>query len=50
VEEAGGIVSDFDGHSMGLDCPECLASNGRLHSDMLAILRQGGRPRDDLSA
>ena len=50
VEEAGGMVSDFDGHLMGLDCPECLASNGRLHSDMLAILRQGYRPRDDLSA
>jgi myo-inositol-1(or 4)-monophosphatase len=50
VEEAGGMVSDFDGHSMGLDCMECLASNRLIHDEMQAILYQGCRPRDDLSA
>ncbi len=48
VEEAGGRVSDFDGQPMSLDGPECLASNGLLHPEMLDILRQGCRPRDDL--
>jgi myo-inositol-1(or 4)-monophosphatase len=50
VEAAGGLVSDFDGCSMGLDCLECLASNSLIHAEMQTILQQGCRPRDDLPA
>jgi len=38
VEEAGGRVSDYAGVPMPLDRGEILASNGRLHGPMLAIL------------
>jgi len=44
VAEAGGVVSNFDGHPMTLDSLECLASNGLIHSEMQAILQQGCRP------
>ncbi len=43
VEEAGGQVSDFDGLPMLLDRQECLASNGRIHTEMQAVLAQGQR-------
>lgn len=44
VEEAGGMVSDFDGHPMDIYGCECLASNGLIHEEMTAVLRQGRRP------
>ena len=44
VEEAGGQVTDFDGLPMPLDRQECLASNGRIHAKMQAVLAQGQRP------
>ena len=44
VEEAGGMVTDFDGMPLRLDGRECLASNGLLHSAMQAVLRGGTRP------
>lgn len=44
IEEAGGVVSDFDGGVFRLDGQECLASNGLIHADMIAILRRGRRP------
>lgn len=44
VEEAGGMVTDFDGMPMRLDGSECLASNGRLHGAMQAVLKGGKRP------
>jgi myo-inositol-1(or 4)-monophosphatase len=47
VEEAGGMVSDFDGHRMTLDSLECLASNRLIHAAMQASLQQGCRPHDD---
>lgn len=47
VEEAGGLVSDFDGRPMTLDCLECMASNRLIHAEMQEILQQGCRPRDD---
>jgi myo-inositol-1(or 4)-monophosphatase len=50
IEEAGGLVSDFDGRPMGLDCQECLASNRLIHGEMQAVLQRGYRPRDDLSS
>ncbi len=49
VEEAGGLVSDFDGRPMALTCLECLASNRLVHTEMQDILQQGCRPHDDLS-
>lgn len=47
VAESGGRVSDFDGQPMSLNGKECLASNSRLHAEMLDILRSGCRPHDD---
>jgi len=38
VTEAGGTVSDFSGRPLRLDGGETLASNGRLHEAMLAVL------------
>jgi histidinol-phosphatase len=38
VEEAGGRFTDWDGGG-GLERPDCLATNGRLHEAALAILR-----------
>jgi myo-inositol-1(or 4)-monophosphatase len=39
VEEAGGRVSDFAGGSYSVFQAEILASNGRLHHDLQALLR-----------
>lgn len=47
IEEAGGVVTDFDARPMTLDSLECLASNGLIHAEMQNILQQGCRPRDD---
>ena len=44
VEEAGGLVSDFDGLPMTLDSQECMASNRLIHEEMQVILQQGCRP------
>jgi myo-inositol-1(or 4)-monophosphatase len=38
VEEAGGRVSDLRGGRVDLESPAVLASNGRIHEGMLAIL------------
>ncbi len=40
VEEAGGVVTRFDGTSLGLRADEIVAANPALHRRMLAILRQ----------
>lgn len=40
VEEAGGRVTDYAGEPMPLDRGQILASNGRLHGAMKAILSQ----------
>lgn len=44
VTEAGGRVSDFAGRDFDTYGVECLASNGRFHAEMLAILSRGQRP------
>lgn len=49
VEEAGGLVTDFDGRAMTLDSLECLASNQLIHAAMQQILQQGCRPHEDRS-
>lgn len=50
VEEAGGLVTDFDGRQMTLDSLECMASNRLIHDEMQQILQQGCRPHEDLPA
>jgi myo-inositol-1(or 4)-monophosphatase len=44
IEEAGGLVSNFDGLPMTLESQECMASNRLIHKEMQAILQQGCRP------
>jgi len=38
VEEAGGIVTDMGGNDYYLESPSILASNGRVHKEMMAVL------------
>ncbi len=40
VEEAGGVVTRFDGTSLGLAADEVVAANPALHRRMLAVLEQ----------
>jgi myo-inositol-1(or 4)-monophosphatase len=44
IEEAGGLVSNFDGLPMTFESQECMASNGLIHDEMKKILQQGCRP------
>lgn len=44
VQEAGGQVTDFNGDAIALSQAEILATNGRIHEQMLALLAQGRRP------
>ncbi|MFZ5877588.1 MAG: inositol monophosphatase family protein [Nitrospirota bacterium] len=47
VEEAGGRVTDFSGRAFSPDIPEILATNGKIHDAMLAVLNQRPlSPRD----
>jgi myo-inositol-1(or 4)-monophosphatase len=41
VQEAGGRVTDFQGRPLGLDGRQVLASNRRIHGEMMKILRMG---------
>jgi len=52
VEEAGGQMSAFDGQPYQLRVPELVASNGRIHDEMVGVLRLGDQidPRIDLIA
>jgi myo-inositol-1(or 4)-monophosphatase len=49
VNEAGGVVSDLAGNPVGLDAGEILASNGRIHQQMVEVLQKtaGRKVRDD---
>jgi len=47
VEEAGGRVTNVTGGVLDLDAPAVVASNGRIHDAMLAVLRQ---PRENRTA
>ncbi len=42
VAEAGGRVSDLDGHTLSRESGEIVASNGHVHDEMLALLRRAG--------
>jgi myo-inositol-1(or 4)-monophosphatase len=39
LEEAGGVVTDFKGEPFASRRPQLLATNGRIHDEMLAITR-----------
>ena len=45
VEEAGGRVTNLVGAAVDLDAPAVVASNGRIHDEMLAVLREVRRVR-----
>jgi myo-inositol-1(or 4)-monophosphatase len=45
VREAGGVVTDYQGGPFKLERPEILASNGRIHEEMRAILAGVGAGR-----
>ncbi len=40
VEEAGGRVTDLQGHPLDIDHPRLVASNGRIHDQVLAVLKE----------
>jgi myo-inositol-1(or 4)-monophosphatase len=40
VEEAGGRVTNLEGGPLDLDAPSVVASNGRIHDEMLAVLKE----------
>ncbi len=44
VEEAGGLVSRFDGTPLGLSGQETLATNGILHRALIEEIRAGRQP------
>jgi myo-inositol-1(or 4)-monophosphatase len=39
LEEAGGHVTDFGGKAFSIYQKEILATNGRVHEEMLAVLK-----------
>jgi histidinol-phosphatase len=43
IEEAGGIFSDWSGRP-DASAPMCLATNGRIHDELLSIVRPYARP------
>lgn len=40
VKEAGGLITDFDGQAYQICRPEILATNGKIHAQMLDLLNQ----------
>jgi myo-inositol-1(or 4)-monophosphatase len=40
VREAGGMISDLSGSAVTLDAGEILATNGRIHDQMVSVLQQ----------
>jgi myo-inositol-1(or 4)-monophosphatase len=38
VEEAGGLVTDFKGDQINIDSKQILATNGKIHNDIVEIL------------
>jgi myo-inositol-1(or 4)-monophosphatase len=42
VEEAGGTVTDFRGGGLDIYGQEILATNGRIHQEMIKVLQKGG--------
>jgi myo-inositol-1(or 4)-monophosphatase len=46
VEEAGGAITDFAGGAFQLNSREVLASNGRIHAEMVALFKDMFAGRD----
>jgi len=44
VEEAGGRLTAIGGGPVDLDAPTVVASNGRIHDEILSVLREIRRP------
>ena len=44
VEEAGGMVTAFGGEPFSVYSKEILATNGKIHSEMVDVLIKGNRP------
>jgi len=40
IEEAGGLVTDFDGNKIDIFSKKILASNGNLHNSMIEVLKR----------
>jgi myo-inositol-1(or 4)-monophosphatase len=40
VEEAGGLVTDLEGGTLDINHPRIVASNGRIHDAMIAVLKE----------
>jgi myo-inositol-1(or 4)-monophosphatase len=40
VEEAGGLVTDFDGNEMDIYSKRILATNGKIHKEVIEILKK----------
>jgi len=40
LREAGGRITDLHGNPHSINQPELVASNGRIHDDMLAVIRE----------
>jgi myo-inositol-1(or 4)-monophosphatase len=40
VEEAGGTVTDLRGQPVDIDRPKVVATNGRIHEEVLAVLKE----------
>ena len=40
VEEAGGLVTDFDGNKIDIFSKKILASNSKVHNSMIEILKR----------
>ena len=40
VEEAGGKVTDFDGNHYSVYQPQLLATNGKIHEEMLELINR----------
>ncbi|MEW6684671.1 MAG: inositol monophosphatase family protein [Candidatus Edwardsbacteria bacterium] len=43
VSESGGRVTNFRGEKFSVYVPECLATNGKIHQEMIKILKKGER-------
>jgi len=43
VEEAGGRITDLAGGPLDLEAPAVVASNGRIHGEMLEVLKEARR-------
>jgi myo-inositol-1(or 4)-monophosphatase len=41
VEEAGGRATDFHGGQLDIHGQQILASNGRIHEEMIRVLQRG---------